>query len=326
MSVQDEPVAPPPHQDEMSPIVQKLENVAISDPLYQGGRTRDSRTTSTMSSGPPISATPQSQETSNFAPMAYNPAAPAAPEVIKHREKTPPPEDGASNPLVAAAASDQGQSFGIPYQGREFSGPPGQPTSQTGYFPGPQAAASAPPAFFGQPPSATVPQSPFAQHFQNSFAPPPTNASRDAPYAQPPPASAPPPAYQSQPQQQPHVPVNQFTNYPGSPGASSGFDTPGIYSPGFSPAVLGVHSPAAPPGGFAQYQYTNVSNTQPLMTDYSIHQQVYRPTEMEVTAHGHKQKSGKTPAASKSRKLEDRADKLERGVGSLLKKLEKKIG
>ena len=41
-----------------------------------------------------------------------------------------------------------------------------------------------------------------------------------------------------------------------------------------------------------------------------------------------KQKSSKTPAAAKGPrgKLEDRADKLERGVGSIFKKLEKKIG
>src|SRR6202035_5450334 len=106
------------------------ENVAISDPSYHNGQTRDSRTSSTAFPGPPISATPQSQESANFAPMAYNPAAPAAPEAIKHREKTPPPEDGAANPLAAAAISDQaqnfnpnfGQSFGQPHLQRSLTG------------------------------------------------------------------------------------------------------------------------------------------------------------------------------------------------------------
>ena len=116
IAIQDEPVAPAPHVDDMSPIVQKLENVAITDPSYQQGRTRDSRTTTTVFPGPPISATPQSQEASNFAPLAYNPAAPAAPEAIQHREKTPPPDDGAPNPLVAAATSDHGQTYGVPFQ------------------------------------------------------------------------------------------------------------------------------------------------------------------------------------------------------------------
>src|SRR5699024_9244484 len=47
------------------------------------------------------------EEARDFTPMAYNPAAPAAPESIRAREKTPPPEDGGVNPLAAAVAYDQ---------------------------------------------------------------------------------------------------------------------------------------------------------------------------------------------------------------------------
>jgi hypothetical protein len=320
ITILDEPMAPPPHHDDMSPVVQKLENVAISDPSYQHGQTRDSRATSNAFPGPPISATPQSQESANFAPMAYNPAAPAAPEAIKHREKTPPPEDGAANPLAAAATSDQGQNFTPAYLQRGFSGPPGQigQPPQTSYFTGPPAP---PPQ---QPPSQQQQAvSPFAQHFQHSFAAPPTAATIASPYAQPPPpasASAPPPpAYQ---QQTPaHIPVTQYANYPGSPHSSN--TTPGIYSPGVSSPLTspGTYTPGAPPGGFSHFQYNStISNTQPLMTDYSIHQQVYRPTEDEA-AH-HRGKAAKPPKG----KLEARAGQLEKGVGSLLKKLEKKIG
>ncbi|KAF8848681.1 hypothetical protein BDZ45DRAFT_664197 [Acephala macrosclerotiorum] len=341
ITVQDEPVAPPPHREDMSPVVQQLENIAISDPSYQQGRTRDSRGTVTSSlPGPPISATPQSQEASNFAPMAYNPAAPAAPEAIRHREKTPPPEDGAANPLVAAATSDQGQ----PYGQQGFSGPPTQPNS---YFPsaipGPQGPlASAPPYQFQPSPHSAVAQSPYAQHFQNTFAPPPTaEQARNAPYAQPPPSAGgtAPPAYQMQ---QSHIPVTQYAEYPGSPGLSSpGMPTPGIYSPLISPPpnpqqpnaqfmpqstsqdpTPGIqHSATAPPGGFAQYNYQATSNTKPLMTDYSIHQQVYRPTESEVGKHG-KQKELGPPRG----RLEHKAETLEKGVTGFLKKLEKKIG
>jgi hypothetical protein len=315
ITILDEPMAPPPHHDDMSPVVQKLENVAISDPSYHNGQTRDSRTTSTAFPGPPISATPQNQESSNFAPMAYNPAAPAAPEAIKHREKTPPPEDGAANPLAVAATSDQGQSFGQsfgqPHLQRSFSGPPGQP--QTSYFTGPPA-----------PPPQQQQQavSPFAQHFQHSFAAPPTAATIALPYAQSPPsapAQQPPPAYQQQPPS--HIPVTQFANYPGS--QQSQVTTPGIYSPGIASPLTspGSYTPGAPPGGFSQFQYNNsISNTQPLTHDYSIHQQVYRPTEDEA-AH-HKAKAVKPPKG----KLEARAGQVERGVGSLLKKLEKKMG
>ena len=317
IAVQDEPLAPPSHHDDMSPVVQKLENVAITDPSYQQGRTRDSRTTTTTFQGPPISATPQSQEASNFAPLAYNPAAPAAPEAIQYREKTPPPEDGASNPLVAAATSEHGQTYGVPYQG--FSGPPSQQQQQQSYFTGPPQSSALPPQQL--PPSAAV-TSPYAQHFQNSFAPPPT-ANSTSPYATAPNPPPGPPAYQ---QQAPNIPVTQYANYPGSPGMSSAMTTPGIYSPGFtSPQQTpGIYSPAAPPGGYAQFNYgaqqqQHLSSTQPLMNDYSIHKQVYRPTEAEV---GFKNKPARAPTG----KLEARAGQIEKGVGGLLKKLEKKIG
>lgn len=55
------------------------------------------------------------------------------------------------------------------------------------------------------------------------------------------------------------------------------------------------------------------------MTDYSIHSQVYRPTETEVAV---KQKPVRQPTG----KLEVRADRLEKGVTGLFKKLEKKYG
>jgi hypothetical protein len=322
VTVLDEPVAPPSHQDDMSPVVQKLENVAITDPSYQQGRTRDSRTAVAPSfPGPPISATPQSQEASNFAPMAYNPAAPAAPEVIQHREKTPPPEDGAGNPLVAAAASEHGQTYGVPFQNPGgFSGPPTQAAPQQSYFPGPPSIGAPPPSAglqsqFGQPPPSAGLQSPYA----HSFAPPPTAPKPTPPYSQSPAGSVPsPPAYQA------HAtspPVTQYANYPGSPDLSPRMSTPGPYSPGLASLNQQPqpYTPGAPPGGFSQFNYNPaLSNTQPLSTDYSIHQQVYRPTEGEAV--------GKTKTKPPRGKLEERAGQLEKGVGGFLKKLEKKIG
>lgn len=334
IAIEDEPVAPPAHADAMSPVVQQLENVAISDPSYQQGRTRDSR----GYTGPPLSAVPGSQEASNFnpqvhqptpvsqppppatfAPLAYNPAAPAAPEAIRHREKTPPPEDGAANPLMVAATSEHGQTYGVPFQQPGgYGGPPShQPQPSGSYFPGLPGPPPPPQAQQPTPPSV---QSPYAHHFQNQFAPPPTGNM---------PA---PPAYKAQPS--PHIPVNQFANYPSSPGIASGMTTPGIYSPGLtSPGLVspGLQSPGfpapgpytpgvpPPPGGFAQYNYSQVSNTAPLMTDYSIHSQVYRPTEGEVA---HKIKPTKPPAG----KFEQRAGQVEKRVTGLFKKIEKKYG
>jgi hypothetical protein len=373
VTVQDEPVSPPPHQHDMSAVVQKLENVAITDPSYQQGQTRNSQTTSmpapisrsttgtfpgppvqqlsrsstTNFPGPPISATPQSVDASNFKPMAYNPAAPAAPEVIQHREKTPPPEDGAGNPLVAAATADQGQTYHNPYQHQGgYSGPP---TSQQGHhFPGPPAA-SAPSQFsqplpsaglqsqFGQPPPSAGLQSPYAQHFQNSFAAPPIAPIASSPYSQPPSAvpsavaaapGPPPYQHQSSPANSQQIPVTQqFAQYPGSPGLPSpGLTSPGIYSPmgasfGNTHAPTAIPPPAsAPPGGFSSYNYQPTGTPQPQTNDYSIHQQVYRPTESEAAF-----KAGKAPKPPRG-KLEERANRLEKVGTGLFKKLEKRIG
>jgi hypothetical protein len=204
-----------------------------------------------------------------------------------HREKTPPPEDGAGNPLVAAAASDHGQTFGVPYNGG-FSGPPPSALSpqQSSFFSG----------LPNQFPTSPVPQvhSPFAEHFQNHFAPPPTTASI--------PSNA-PPAYEAQAPSQPASAPNQ----PSFPLASTSAE---MYNPGI----------AAPPGGYSQFDYNpGLSNTRPMMTDYSIHQQIYRPTEGEAKT---KAKPAKAPAG----KLEARAGKVEHGVNSFLKRLEKKVG
>ncbi|TAQ91116.1 hypothetical protein B7494_g558 [Chlorociboria aeruginascens] len=321
-TVKDEPVPPAPHLEEMSAVVQKLENVVVIDPGYQHGRTRDSRNTTTASSfsGPPISATPQNQEAANFAPMAYNPAAPAAPESIKYREKTPPPKDGAANPLVAAAASDNGQPYAPGYPQQQYimmSGPStqGQAPPTPIYFPGPpqqlQSQYGHTPPQPPQPPQPPYGAHPHLQRAATMPVPPPTSSV--SPFSPPPTG---PPSYQAgPPQSQGHVPVNQHANYPSTPGFASPMSSPGVYTPG------------APPGGFATFNYVptqvqpgqQVSGTQPLMTDYSIHQQVYRPTEGEATA---KVKPAKAPRG----KLEERAGQLERGVGGFLKKLEKRIG
>jgi hypothetical protein len=113
----------------------------------------------------------------------------------------------------------------------------------------------------------------------------------------------------------------QLPGYPGSPGFSS--PGMGVRTPSFpSMPTSGDYNPnaAAPPGGFSQYNYNpSPSGTQPIMSDYSIHQQVYRPTEYE-SASKHK------PVKPPSRKIEARAGQVETKVNGLLKKLEKKIG
>ncbi|KFY60793.1 hypothetical protein V496_05249 [Pseudogymnoascus sp. VKM F-4515 (FW-2607)] len=116
---------PPPHAQAMSPIVQQLENIAIkehSPPQFAGPPT----------STPPASTSPPAAQ--SFAPLAYNPAAPAAPEAIAHREKTPPPPDAGPNPLLAAAAHEHHQQ----QQQQQFQ--PAAPAGGAVYFPGPPSA------------------------------------------------------------------------------------------------------------------------------------------------------------------------------------------
>ncbi|KFY16849.1 hypothetical protein V492_01050, partial [Pseudogymnoascus sp. VKM F-4246] len=64
-------------------------------------------------------------------------AAPAAPEAIAHREKTPPPPDAGTNPLLAAAAHEHPQHQQQQHQ--QFQ--PAAPAGGASYFPGPPSAA-----------------------------------------------------------------------------------------------------------------------------------------------------------------------------------------
>lgn len=214
-----------------------------------------------------------SQAPTSCQPLTYNPAAPATPEAIKHREMTPPPEDGAENPLVSAVIADQVPVYDTHYQYScsGFSGLHPSALSQQ------QAQV----------------QSPHAQNFENQFAEPSTSA------------TGPPPAYQAQ------APGETFN---GSPGIHiPSFPTASSYPSSYNPVI-------PPPGGFAQFDYNaGLRNNKPLMMDYSIHSQVYRPTEAEAAV---KTKPIKPPSG----KLEARARTVETGLNGLLKKLEKKIG
>ncbi|ODM23721.1 hypothetical protein SI65_01310 [Aspergillus cristatus] len=173
----------------ISSVVQQLENVAVTDPAYQNGQTRNSRTetfptskTTPVHAGistfppPPPSATlppaptaatpsispaqqgtpfsqplaEQHQEPAQCAPLPYNPAAPAAPEPIQHREKTPPPADGADGTgLQAAVAADHGIPYTPPSQTPgAFAPPPTQPLpySMPGGYASPPPSAGLPPS------------------------------------------------------------------------------------------------------------------------------------------------------------------------------------
>lgn len=317
------------HHDQMNPLVNKLERAAISDPRYGGGSAGQtpSRSSSTAAAHgaiaipsfdpPPVSAVHGSAAEDaapppSFAPMAYNPAAPAAPEQIRHREKTPPPpEDDGPDPLQAAVARDHAPAFAPAYGGGGVGGP-----MSPGFPPSAVASPGFPPTQFGHlQRSATMPvsaglSSPYGAGFPGSpgFAPPPppgpppaTAHSHSLPSAQAPPTPglSPPPTQQlAQHQQHQQYQHQQFQNP--------------------------LQSPGAPPGGFSNYSYTSSPAPGSAQggggSDWSIHKQVYRPTEFEATA------DHEAPKREGRGKLGQNADRIERGVSGVLKKLEKKFG
>ncbi|KAJ5385040.1 hypothetical protein N7517_002951 [Penicillium concentricum] len=99
---------------------------------------------------------------------------------------------------------------------------------------------------------------------------------------------------------------------------------------------------AVPVGGFSNYSYdqTQVQQQQQQQlqqqqlqqqhqragSEYDIHSQLYRPTEVEASSHHQKyaQKAMKNPG-QRPRKMEDRAERLEGGMNRFLKKLERKL-
>lgn len=237
-------VLPPAQADvrdeprDASGLVQQLEKVALSGP----------------------SAAEQARD---FTPMAYNPAAPAAPESIRPREKTPPPEDGGVNPLATAMAYDQ-QPFspGMPP-------PPPPPPGAGPGAPGQVASPGMPPQGFGTHPG-----------LQRSST----------------------------------MPVHAGLASPGlnSPYAPS-FQAPQGYAPQAAPQAAPQHGtpPAGaqvpPPPGGPQYGHGGQQG-------YAVHQQFYTPGE------------GEQAALRQGNRLEENAGRLERGVGGMFKKFEKRFG
>ncbi|KAF9876952.1 hypothetical protein CkaCkLH20_05798 [Colletotrichum karsti] len=303
VEILDEPAQPSHHHQQqaepVSAVVQQLEHVAISDPNYG---TSQPQHVAPSFKPPPTSAVPAQEPPATFVPMAYNPAAPAAPEAIRHREKTPPPEDGGLDPLAAAVAYDAQAPFSP-----GFVPPPGFQAGQVGTAGLPPPPP--PPQFGGPPPqpglqrAVTMPvQAVHGGLASPGLASPYGNGFPGTPGLQPPP---PPPPQQQQAQQQA---ISQQTQQP----------TPPPQTPGATPPVA---SPGAPPlGGYSQFSYTTQPRS-PAVVDYTVHQQVYRPTEEEAAKY-----KGYMVKQEPAGKLEANAGRLERGVTGMLRKFEKKFG
>jgi len=310
-----EPPTAVEHRNSMSPVVEKLEHAAIHDPPHL-------RTPSNLSTqvplGPssrdqspqPALATPAPQQAAaqppTFAP--YNPAAPAAPERIAHREKTPPPPDGDTGTgLAAAAMNDQNPRFAAaspfahqpsyqhtpPHQA--FPGPPQRNPSVTS-VPPPPPSTMPPTTASGQGPSlSSLPALPLS--------PPPTQLS----FAGPP--------QQAQPQQQAYsqqqIPGHPLPS-PNVPRTSWSQHTP-LQSPGLPPPPQDT-----PIGGYSNYTYAPHPQQSQSREAYQVHGQLYKPTESEAN-HG----QAKPAQPFKPGAFESGLGRLEKGVGRFLKKLDK---
>ncbi|MCJ1259006.1 hypothetical protein MMC24_006840 [Lignoscripta atroalba] len=371
VDILDKPAAPTTHAEVMSPVVRQLETVAITDPAYHNGQTRNSRTASLQEAPTALASqipprlgqdTPNRHEPEAYAPLAYNPAAPPAPEPIKHREKTPPPPEAvAGTGLAAAAYQDQVSGYPSPHHASLPPPPPGHPQSPQPYGSPPAARptlstynSSSPSAGFGNSPS---PYSPGHQISSVSSYPPPppqSTGGSGGPYTPQQTNSFAPKSHNnggvaSPPSQQlaPFVPPPLDPNRP-----SYGESTPPLESP--ATQILGNSYVSPPPqplqhlqpqypdylssrpqsqqpvGGYSDYQYNQPQEHQHHHShghghDYGIHQQLYRPTENEMHGHGSHKPSGAGPGQQPG-KYEQRAEKVEKGVNRFLRKLEKRMG
>ncbi|KAK6435806.1 hypothetical protein LTR95_008006 [Oleoguttula sp. CCFEE 5521] len=388
----------PEHSSSMSPVVQQLERTAIGAHFPP----RAESTTSTHSfPGPPTPASnsakapsPLPQQQQAPTPLAYNPAAPSAPEPIAYREKTPPPpeENGGAgsytgHPTTQYASAPQAYNSSLQNtpQGSYFPGPPQlqqQRQPSISHLPGPPTTASPAqaqriPSSGGLPPPPPPPTggpSPLHQH--PSFGPPSTSS-------QP---ISPPPTQQSFNRQSIYggVPTQQFASYPStqhapyapSPGFGPSIQSPGLQSPGFpaynnaqqpqphqqqqpptpsAPPAYGIHTPLQSPGfppqqqqpqqpqhfasqhqaaqiaGYSSYSYTATSGPPQQQQGYDVHAQLYRPTGPEanhgakpgIVGLGQAAPAGQEGGGGKY-KVNERVDRVEKGVGRFLKKLDSK--
>jgi len=298
VEVLDEPAPPPLAHPAVSSVVQKLERVALSDsqPIAQP-----------VANGvpsfapPPLSAVSAESGTppQAFVPMAYNPAAPAAPEAIQHREKTPPPEDADFSPLHHRLAQDATTPFS-----------PG--LAPTGL--GPLSPGIPPPAFHSPPGAPNFAAPP--QYSLASPGMPPAGFGHHPHHHHPGLARA---------ATMPLTPASPFSAFPGSPGyvppqaLHHQTPTPPVASPG-----LPLPPPPPPPAASAPYAYGSPGGSGPASPPaqpgaYGIHSQHYTPGEGEGP---NKYK----PKVEPRGKLEENAGRLERGLTGAFKRFEKKFG
>lgn len=223
---------------------------------------------------------------------SYNPAAPAAPETLKHREKTPPPNDYLINPLAAAAGRDQEQPSArtTPPEVHHSSWSVSTGSMSSRLVPYMTAGAEAMPP-------AGVPGHQGVQGEISDRRPHTSKRSNSVDV------------------------ISPASSYSGPSLPVSTADLP--VDAGF--LIQERKSRICPPSTTSESNYSFSARIPACHKDqdYSIHQQFYRPTESDFDAGSTTQYH---PKIETSGRLEANAGRLERGISGVLKKFEKKFG
>ncbi|KAK3355983.1 hypothetical protein B0H65DRAFT_453729 [Neurospora tetraspora] len=306
--VHNEPGPPPRHDTEVSAVVQQLERAAIGDhgtppttlsqPPQVGGIP--------SFSPPPMSAVSASYNHSTpspqaFVPMAYNPAAPPAAEPVRYREKTPPPEDAAVNPLHQTLAYDATTPFspGLPPPSGRGPLSPGIPPPNLQHPPGAPTFAAPPQHSVTSPGFAPQGFGALGGGYPTGLSQPPVHPGVQRSITMP--AGLPSPGLAS-----PGFASPYGQGYPAQPASVAAVGGYGAVPP--TPTPPGAGYGAAPsPIPPSMQQGAGYGQNVAGQSEYSVHHQLYVP----------EQKKGR---------LEEGAGKLERGVTGMLKKFEKKFG
>ncbi|RKF65495.1 hypothetical protein OnM2_007005 [Erysiphe neolycopersici] len=290
-----EPITIPSHYhfQQRGSAVQGLEASTSNDPLMLYHQKQIKNSVHSIS-GPPISATPNVHQFTSHTPLPYDPAAPPAPEKLTYREKTPPIDDGGINPLKAIISSDFDiSSEDMPetvHQNHVINMPGPPPITSACHTSNVKCILSPPSEALNPVMTSYSNLSPLSTIYNHQSLPPQVKSNHS------------------------NVPVTQYAIYPNSSGAPRTMNTPSFYSPESS-------TPLMAPIEKSKYQYTSdKTNLYPTnAAEYSSNHLVNNKI-MESEA------IPKSSKPIKVNRFEEHAARLERGVGSLLKKLEKKIG
>lgn len=300
---------------------------------------------------PEDSTTFQPRDSTTYQPLAYNPASPPAPEKIAHREKTPPPPEAETGTGLAAAAyrDDSHSRFSsasqpqnsIPYSA--YGGPHGYINPPTGQpHNGPYTPQPPQPGYVGGSPQRQAYQNPSVS--SSPYVPSPNPYQGAGGYTPPAPgykssqASNVAPAKISfdPPPKDPNVHLHGTeTRPPDSPATEilgnsyvSGQPPLQHLQPQYADYLDSRRRTEQPEDGYSNYQYDQPSRhhtPHSHSSNYNVHGEWYQPTEAEAHKHKHHRPSAAGPGQQPG-KLEQKAEKVEKGLGRLLKKVEKKIG